>query len=418
MTIAFTNTFTSDFVNAAAGSTLRTAEFVLPGHPDKLADAIADAIVQEARRRESRALVAIEVALHRNIVFIDGRVACDEVQSMDFKKIAHEVYRSAGFTKPFVRRAMRLRVITDICVGPLLPGELELREVSDDQSIVIGYASSLPGTDALPVEHALARKLAMALYVLRCEQPELCLGPDGKVIVFIEESHDARNFRVVDVSLSIQHTAQWNAVAARRAIEARMHLAIEAFALAVPGFASSQDHTLTINGDGDFIEGGPHGDNGLSGKKLVADFYGPRVPIGGGAMSGKDFCKVDRAGPLIARELALAAVQRLGCRECLVTLGIRPGDREFRIVRVEAENRQRLDTTRLHGLVDMRLESKEYWPDQRGDLVQIARWGHFTAERAVHPMLGDLCGSASPEQMRAAVHAARRLGAKYVARPC
>ena len=87
-------------------------------------------------------------------------------------------------------------------------------------------------------------------------------------------------------------------------------------------------------------------------------------------------------------------------------------------MRVEAENRQRLDTTRLHGLVDMRLESKEYWPDQRGDLVQIARWGHFTAERAVHPMLGDLCGSASPEQMRAAVHAARRLGAKYVARPC
>jgi S-adenosylmethionine synthetase len=356
---------------------VRTAEFVLPGHPDKLADAIADAIVQEARRREQRALVGVEVALHRNAVFIDGRVGCRGAETIDFKGIAREVYESAGYGRGFAPFPKRLKVITELCLGPLLPGEAEFREVSDDQSIVTGYACSLPGTEGLPIEHALARRLAFALHSVRTERPDLRFGPDGKVIVFVEESIDGRRFRLIDLSLSIQHAADWDAVAARRAIEREVHSAIEAFAIAVPGFDASVDCSVEINAAGDFVEGGPHGDNGLSGKKLVADFYGPRVPIGGGAMSGKDFWKVDRAGPLIARNLAMAAVQRLGCRECLVTLGIRPGDREFRVVRVEAENRQSHDVSRLRGLVDLRLSSMADWPKTAGRLVEVARWGHF-----------------------------------------
>ncbi len=108
----------------------------------------------------------------------------------------------------------------------------------------------------------------------------------------------------------------------------------------------------------------PYGDIGLSWKTLVMDFYGPRVPIGGGAMFGKDFFKVDRAGPLIARHLAIAAVERLGVRECFVTLGIRPGDRHFRLVRVESEGHVALSNEACQGLADLTLASVQDWSSE------------------------------------------------------
>lgn len=366
--------------------TQRTAEFCLPGHPDKLADAIADAIVQEARRRQKRALVAIEVALHRDVVFIDGCVKCRGAKKIDFEKLTREVFASAGFCGRFGARLPRLKIISDLSLKRLSRADSACREFSDDQSIVTGYACSLPGTDGLPIEHALARRLALALDSLRCKQPALQLGPDGKVIVFLDESQDTRSLRLADVSLSIQHAKCWDAVAAHRAIDARLRSEVQAFVLAVPGFDATGEYTLQINPAGDFVKGGPHGDNGLSGKKLVCDFYGPRVAIGGGAMSGKDFWKADRVGPIIARNLALAAVERLGCRECTVTLGIRPGDSAFRVVRVEAENRQPINTARLSGLVDLRLTSLENWPEAAGDIVALARWGHFAPTPAVVPI--------------------------------
>ncbi|MBM4111689.1 MAG: methionine adenosyltransferase, partial [Phycisphaerae bacterium] len=86
---------------------------------------------------------------------------------------------------------------------------------------------------------------------------------------------------------------------------------------------------------GDFVEGGPFGDNGLSGKKLVMDAYGPRVPIGGGATAGKDRWKADVRGFHLAREMAVGEVNRFGCRECTVTLAINPGDRDFEVASIE-----------------------------------------------------------------------------------
>ncbi|MFM7808338.1 MAG: methionine adenosyltransferase domain-containing protein, partial [Planctomycetota bacterium] len=133
-----------------------------------------------------------------------------------------------------------------------------------------------------------------------------------------------------------------------------------------------------LNDAGDFVEGGPHGDNGLSGKKLVCDFYGPRVPIGGGAMSGKDLWKADRAGPLIARELAIAGVQRLGLRECTTTLVICPGDRAFRVASVTGPGGVPVaakGVSVIEGLVDLRLRSRA--AAKIGSLVNRARWGHF-----------------------------------------
>ena len=97
----------------------------------------------------------------------------------------------------------------------------------------------------------------------------------------------------------------------------------------------ASDLDLRINPIGDFVEGGPFGDNGLSGKKLVMDAYGPRVPIGGGATAGKDRWKADVRGFHLSREIAVGQVLRHGCRECTVTLAINPGDRDFRVAAIE-----------------------------------------------------------------------------------
>ncbi|MEI6273832.1 MAG: methionine adenosyltransferase domain-containing protein, partial [Phycisphaerae bacterium] len=238
------------------------------------------------------------------------------------------------------------------------------------------------------------------------------LGPDGKLIVFVRESDDGNSWTLERVSVSAQHAADWNAVQVRRAIHKRVLSDAKDFAALVPGLSVSSSLDLLVNEAGDFVEGGPHGDNGLSGKKLVVDFYGPRVPIGGGAMSGKDFWKADRAGPLIARDLAVAAVQRLGCKACTVTLAIFPGDREFKIasaqshgathkVVVHSDAQQggshsaapvspathtqtisNIDPAKLAGLVDLRLCSKTNWPSEADNLIDVARWGHFVPMNA------------------------------------
>ena len=101
---------------------------------------------------------------------------------------------------------------------------------------------------------------------------------------------------------------------------------------AIPGLQAGVPELFHVNGAGNFEFGGPEGDNGLSGKKLVVDAYGPRVPIGGGALSGKDFFKADRAGAVLARRLAKAVVMSGAAPECSATLAITPGDRDFRIV--------------------------------------------------------------------------------------
>jgi hypothetical protein len=161
------------------------AEYVFPGHPDKLCDAIADALVAEAIRREPRALLGVEVAVHRNNAVVTGRIACHGAPDIDVDGIVRGIYRSAGYGRGWHPAPDEIKLDDQLCLGPLEEGEGEFRELSDDQAICIGYAINLPQTNYLPVEHWVARALARRLHRLRTEQPDLALGPDGKVIVFI-----------------------------------------------------------------------------------------------------------------------------------------------------------------------------------------------------------------------------------------
>src|SRR5437879_792357 len=135
------------------------AEWVFPGHPDKLCDAIADALVQEAARREKRALCGVEVAVHRTSVFVTGRIACAGAEEIDVEAVVRGVFASAGYAGEWHPGPEKVRVTADLCLGPLHEGEAEFRRVADDQSIVTGYASDLPGANYLPPEHWLACRL-------------------------------------------------------------------------------------------------------------------------------------------------------------------------------------------------------------------------------------------------------------------
>jgi S-adenosylmethionine synthetase len=161
--------------------------------------------------------------------------------------------------------------------------------------------------------------------------------------------------------------------AVRIAVEAELH----ACARVLPRLSEALPEQLTVNGAGAFEVGGPEGDNGLSGKKLVVDAYGPRFPIGGGAWSGKDFFKVDRAGGMHARRVAKAIV-RLGITpSALVTLGWFPGDRSARLISVLDDDGRPLDVGRFEGNFDLSLlRSGNEFPID--NLLELVRWGHFS----------------------------------------
>ncbi len=361
-------------------SRLYAAEFVFPGHPDKLCDAIADSLVQEAGRRERRALVGVEVAVHRHRVFVTGRIACQDALTIDVAQIVRDVYRSAGYGDGWYPSAEEVVVEADLCLGPLHDGEAEFRELSDDQAICVGYANNLPQTNHLPVEHWLAGQFARRLHALRSELPALALGPDGKVLVVVRE--DGASWSIEVFSCSLQQCAKADEVALHRAVRLAVGDELQQLAANLPGLSAALPEQLTVNGAGAFEVGGPEGDNGLSGKKLVMDAYGPRVPIGGGAWSGKDFFKADRAGGLHARRLAKLVVQLGLATEAIVTLNWIPGDREARVLDIAAPPGPAVPAHQIARCMDLTLlRSGNTFPVD--DLVEVARWGHF--EKAAHP---------------------------------
>ncbi|MCE5307502.1 MAG: methionine adenosyltransferase domain-containing protein [Acidobacteriales bacterium] len=351
------------------------AESVFPGHPDKLCDAIADALVEEAARREKRALCGIEIAAHRDTVFITGRIACANAEEIPVEEIARESYRAAGYGGEWLPAPEQIEVYTNLCLGPLHEGEASFRDVSDDQSIVAGYAMDSPGTNWLPPEHWLACRLSRRLQRLRYDTPELGLGPDGKVVLLFDSAANS----LTALSVSLQQKIGASEIELHRAARAAVAEELHACAPGIPGFRPELPAQFHVNGAGNFEVGGPEGDNGLSGKKLVVDAYGPRVPIGGGALSGKDFFKADRAGAVLSRRLAKTVVAAGVAAECTATLAIFPGDASFRIVSLRDAAGAVLDPERWAALIDLSLAAAGERYALTANLPSLARDGHFAS---------------------------------------
>ncbi len=357
---------------------IRVAEWVFPGHPDKLSDAVADSIVERAAFLETESLVGVEVAVNRANVTVTGRVASRGFDQIGASKLVREVYKEVGYGSAWNPAPEDLHVAVDLCLGNLLEGEGEFRKVSDDQTISIGYANAIEATNHLPLEHYLVRNIAKRIYEASKREESLFLGPDGKVIVYVaeEERNGLTQYALAAVSASLQQANPAALIELNRFVRSCVKAECEALSASFPQFSGVVPEAIVVNGAGNFAVGGPEGDNGLSGKKLVCDAYGPRVPIGGGAWSGKDFFKADRAGGLFARKIAKTLVFIGMAKEATVTLSFFPGDEEARVLSVVNEKGESLDCRKILSSMDLTLAySGTHFAVS--NLKNLARWGHF-----------------------------------------
>ena len=307
------------------------AEYVSPGHPDRLADAIADGIVRLAMSRDPDSLVGVEVALHRNTVFVDGRIAggiCDPVVCEDdIVRIVRSVYAKAGYSDFWKPNPDDLHVVADLSIEALGDDERAIRNISDDQNVVRGYALNCPETEYFPPAHFAVLRLGRELVLKNASSAGL-LGPDFKLLACVSDDGND-GLRWDRLVFSCQHSDALDNSEVHSLLKRNVSDSLSACFggnRVLKGLSSISGASLCMNGAGDFIIGGPNGDNGLSGKKLAVDFYGTEIPIGGGAIYGKDYHKADVAGAYKARQFALFLVRKTGARSVETRLAWAPGE--------------------------------------------------------------------------------------------
>ncbi|MCR4661855.1 MAG: methionine adenosyltransferase domain-containing protein [Clostridia bacterium] len=319
-----------------------TAEYVSPGHPDRLCDAIVNNIVNYVVSKDKDALCGLECAVHTNKVFIDGRIAAGKKKTViteeTIKNIVRKVYKDARYGNNgipnenywFHPYPEELTIILDVCIEKLSDDERDLRKYSDDQNIVNGYASNSPATNYLPIAHYIALSIGENFFVNRVNNCSHW-GSDFKVLVQLKKEQDALQWE--RLTLSVQHLRADFKIIYSNALNDIKRVLKDLFTNTSFNSLSTidRDH-FYLNGAGDFIQGGPEGDNGLSGKKLCIDFYGPSIPIGGGAIYGKDPHKIDVCGAFRARELAVNLVKKYGYYSVFTTLAWSPGEQSPYII--------------------------------------------------------------------------------------
>lgn len=361
---------------------LYTAEVVFPGHPDKLCDAVADLVVQQCIRQHTFSPCGVEVSAYQRTVHVTGEIAAPNPASISVAAAVKDVWKSAGYgkdagsEKEWDPDGESLNVFDSLKRNPFEVVDGECRWAANDQAVVTGYAIDIPETNYLPPEHWLALRLSRRLELLRTERPELFLGPDGKVQVIVKDN--GPELELAAFNTSIQQSCEGSCIDLLRCVREVLEGTLATLATEYPSLRSDLPNVLHVNPRGNFEVGGTFGDSGLSGKKLVVDFYGPRVPIGGGALSGKDIFKPDRGGALLARKLAKAVVMTGAARECTATLAIFPAEGRFNVVSLRDGTGRELDAARWERFVDLSFQALDAYAAANVDWVGIARYGHFS----------------------------------------
>ena len=299
---------------------IRFSEMVLPGHPDKFCDQVADAIVAECYAVDPEAYCQVEVSVWSDQVWLSGGTATRSPLPRALPEIVREVGREIGYLPGSAIDADRYQVHDTVCC--LCADPRPWTRHVNDQSIAVGWAGYDAKVRYLPPEHFLAECFREALYSSCREGSLRGNGPDGKLLVRLRENSDHWVLEHLLVTLQqipglhfLDFVGSVGTVLAQRYAELR--------ARDSRWSARWGEVEVCINPNGPLLDGGSEGDNGQTGRKLAMDFYGPRVPIGGGALFGKDLSHIDRAGAYAAREAALDAV-RQGARECKVLLCYAP----------------------------------------------------------------------------------------------
>ena len=277
-------------------SKIITCEQVSNGHPDKICDQIADAIVTDILQHDRNARVAIECLLKKSQLFIAGEVTTD--YRPNYNQIVHDVFNRIGAEKLGwnLTELLRIGILVDkqspdIAMGVDKGG-------AGDQGMMFGYACNETKT-LMPLPHYLASRLAERLSKVRKDGIMPNLRPDGKTQVSVRYVNGVPT-QVEKVVISTQHSEETDPTELRKALKRNVIDPV----FEAEGVTVADDLELYVNPTGRFVVGGPMGDAGLTGRKIIVDTYGGMGRHGGGAFSGKDCTKVDRSGAYAARWVA------------------------------------------------------------------------------------------------------------------
>jgi S-adenosylmethionine synthetase len=346
----------------AHGKYLFTSESVSMGHPDKLADQISDGVLDAILAQDPRGRVACETMVSTGLAVVAGEITTKAV--VDYQKVVRSVIRDVGYTDD------QMGICADTCSVLLAIGQQSPdiaqgvdedaargKEIgAGDQGLMFGYAAN-DTPELMPLPIALAHRIINRLTALRQRGEVDWLRPDSKSQVTIEYEGN-RPVRVDTVVVSTQHAPQ---VALR---ELQDYVIRQVVRPCLPEDLETSDITYHINPTGRFVVGGPQGDCGLTGRKIIVDSYGGWGRHGGGAFSGKDPTKVDRSAAYMARHVAKNIVAAGLADRCEVQLAYAIGVSAPVSVHVDTEGTGRVDDARICELV------KERFPLTPGGIIK------------------------------------------------
>ena len=369
---------------------LFTSESVTEGHPDKMCDQISDAILDALMAQDPMSRVACETSTTTGLVLVMGEITTNAY--VDIQKIVRDTVREIGYTRgKYGFDANTCAVITaideqstDIAMGVNKALEAKENQMDDseieaigagDQGMMFGYATN-ETPELMPYPIALAHKLALRLTQVRKDGTLSYLRPDGKTQVTVEYNEAGRPVRLDAVVLSTQHSAD--------VTQEQIHADIKKYVFdeVLPADMVDADTKFFINPTGRFVIGGPHGDSGLTGRKIIVDTYGGYARHGGGAFSGKDCTKVDRSAAYAARYVAKNIVAAGLADKCEIQLSYAIGVARPTSIMVDTFGTGKLSDQKLVELIrenfDLRPAGIIKMLDLRRPIYkQTAAYGHF-----------------------------------------
>ena len=365
-----------------------TSESVTEGHPDKICDQISDGILDEIMKQDPYGRVACECCCTTNFLLIMGEITT--TAKVDYEKVARDIIREIGYTDESIgfdadTCEIEIRIheqSPDIAMG--VDKALEVKEGLEpeedsngagDQGMMFGYATN--ETDELmPFPIYLSHKITRELARLRKSGEMPYLRPDGKAQVSVEYDEAGKPARIEAVVCSTQHGPEVTQEQLRKDIREKL------FNRILPQDMIDEKTKFYINPTGQFIVGGPNGDSGLTGRKIIVDTYGGMAGHGGGAFSGKDCTKVDRSATYAARYVAKNIVAAGLAEKCEIQLSYAIGVAEPTSIMVETYGTGRVSNEELIRIIrnnfDLRPTGIIRMLNLRQPIYrQVASYGHF-----------------------------------------